>query len=136
MKTLERQIKKEKLEIENQLWHLSNQIFQCPEDAKKSLEVFKDLKFHRVEGTTDTIYKHAARGRPKPGIEPQVVGYKVVGAVIADDKKITQHKWKKGRFILATNQIDKNLLSDEEILAEYKKDSMIFNKNRCQPTLA
>jgi transposase len=125
VKTLERRINKEKSEIENHLWHLSNQIFQCPEDAKKSLETFKNLKFHQVEGTTDIIYKHATRGRPKPGIEPQVVGYKVIGTVITDNEKITQHKHKKGRFILATNQMDKNLLSDEEILAEYKSQSQV-----------
>jgi transposase len=125
IKTLERQIKKEKSEIENQLWHLSNQIFQCPEDAKKSLEAFKNLKFHQIEGTTEPIYKHASRGRPKPGVEPQVTGYKVIGIVIVDDGKITQHKRKKGRFIVATNQMDKNLLSDKEILQEYKSQSQV-----------
>jgi transposase len=125
VKTLARQINKEKSEIENQLWHLSNQIFQCPEDAKKSLEALKNLKFHRVEGTTETIYKHATRGRPKPNIEPQAIGYKIVGTVIPDNEKITQHTHKKGRFILATNQMDKNLLSDSEILTEYKGQSQV-----------
>lgn len=54
-----------------------------------------------------------------------MVGYKVVGTVIADNEKITQHKQKKGRFILATNQMDKDLLSDGEILTEYKSQSQV-----------
>lgn len=125
VKTLERQIAKEKTEIENQLWHLGNQLFQCPEDAKKSLEAFKKLKFHRVEGTTDAIYKHTTRGRPKPGVEPQVVAYRVQGTILADNEKITQYKRRKGRFILATNQMDTHELSDGEILQEYKNQSQV-----------
>lgn len=125
VKTLERQIAKEKAEAENQLWHLGNQLFQCPEDAKKSLEIFKRLKFHRVEGTTEVVYKHTARGRPKPGAEPQIVAYKVRGTVLADNEKTALCKQKKGRFILATNQMDKNALSDAEILQEYKNQSQV-----------
>jgi transposase len=125
IKTLERQIAKEKAEVENQLWHLGNQSFQCTEDATNSLDAFKKLKFHRVKGVIEAISKHASRGRPKPGAEPQVIAYRVAGTVLADNEKITQHKRKKGRFILATNQMDKILLPDADILQEYKNQSQV-----------
>ncbi len=125
IKTMERQITKEHAKIENQVWHLKNQSFQCQDDAKKATNTFENFKFHRVEWVTEPIYKHNSRGRPKPGIEPQEVGYKLIGAVIADDEKITQHRLKKGRFILATNQMDKIRLLDIDILLEYKRQSQV-----------
>ena len=52
-----------------------------------------------------------------------IAGYKLQGEVIKDTKKIDLAKVMKGRFILATNQLNTDLLPDERILSEYKEQS-------------
>lgn len=40
-----------------------------------------------------------------------------------DEEKITTIRDKKGRFVLATNQLDTNRLTDADVLSEYKAQS-------------
>jgi transposase len=69
------------------------------------------------------IRKHKQNGRPKNGVLGEIVGYKLQGEVIKDTNKTDLARLMKGRFILATNQLNTDLLPDEKILSEYKEQS-------------
>jgi len=126
---LEKNIQKEKVEVEKTLWHLGNQSFGCEKDIYKALKpIIKKLKYHQVQYTIEGILKHKTQGRPKKtddGSLPEkiITGYSLKAELIADEQGISQAKLSKGRFILASNQLDKNELSDESMLSTYKEQS-------------
>lgn len=129
MMTLEKNMQKEKAEMEKKLWHLSNQSFGCEQDIKKVLNpLIKKLKYHQIQYTVESILKHKTVGRPRKLDneklrEKIVAGYALKSRLVLNEKAMTREKLRKGRFILATNQLDKKALPDEAILSTYKEQS-------------
>ena len=127
--TLEKNIQKEKEEVEKKLWHISNQSFGCEKDIDKLLKpLLKKLKYHQVHFHIESILKHKTQGRPKKtedGSLPEkvITGYALKAELITNESAIEKAKLTKGRFILATNQLDKKALPDEDILSTYKEQS-------------
>lgn len=127
-KTLDKNISKMEEKAKKELWHLSCQTYGCEKDAEKALVRFeKSLKFHSVVGEIQTITKHKGKGRPKKGDIAEVVGYKIQGELSKSSEKIDPVRRQKGRFILATNRLDRGLLPDTKILPEYKQQSKTEN---------
>lgn len=123
-KTLDKKIKAENDSQNKAWWHLGNHIFTCREDAEhQAAQQKKSLKFHEVSFTVVEVKKYASKGRPKVGELPQVVGYQIEYHLSADEQKIAEMRATKGRFVLATNQLDEVALSNEEVLREYKAQS-------------
>lgn len=123
VKTLEKNIQKENESLTKNCWHISNQMFQCRKDAEKTASEVKSPKYHNLTFEIKEVKKHQKKGRPKKGEEPSVFGYKIEFTVVKDDEKIALSKRRKGRFILATNQLDEKILRDEEMLPKYKEQS-------------
>lgn len=120
-KTLEKNIKKEADALSKILWHVSNQIFKCAHDAEISgQQEAKKLKYHRISWILEPIEKHIGRGRPKQGVTPITQGYRIKGSMTQDMDKIELIKRRKGRFILASNELDHAKLSERDFLSEYK----------------
>ena len=124
VKTLDKKIN---MECDNQnkaWWHLSNQIFTCQHDACKQAETQKKLlKYHEVTYSVVEVKKYSSKGRPKAGECPETVGYKIEFSMCLNEQKVTEISNRKGRFVLATNQLDEMILSNEEVLSEYKGQS-------------
>ena len=120
--TLEKRIEKEKKTMEKALWHLSNEAFACEADAKKRfLEVATDFTLHQADFSVTTQAKFSKRGRPAKDAQPQNQEVKIILPEIKENlETINRLKATKGRFILATNDLDGNAFPDEEILKEYK----------------
>ena len=106
-KTLDKKIQWEDESQNKAWWHLSNRIFTCKDDA-----------FNIVE-----MKKHASKGRPKAGERPETVGYQIEFSLSLNEEKIVKMRSRKGRFVLATNQLDENILPNETVLSEYKAQS-------------
>ncbi|NCT57136.1 MAG: IS1634 family transposase [Legionella sp.] len=105
-------------------WHLSKQVFTCATDASIQVaSLKKTLKFHDVDIQIVEVKKHAGKGRPKAGELPETVGYQIEYTLTLDEEKVAQARTKKGRFVLATNQLDTAILPDADILSEYKAQS-------------
>lgn len=122
--TLEKNINKENETVTNLLWHLGNQLFGCKKDISTEIKkLTKKLKYHQVKYTIQNVAKHSGKGRPKKGSQPDTVEYRLSAEVIRDEAAITSAKLTKGRFILATNQLDKIALPDIAILPTYKEQS-------------
>ena len=121
-KTVEKSKAREMVQAKKCLWHLSKQQYECPKDAEKALQRFqKGLKYHSViNHTIEPIRKHIKQGRPQNGAKKAILGYKINGNLTEDTEKITAILDTKGYFILATNQLDRDELSDGEVLSEYK----------------
>jgi len=122
-KTLEK-IKKEKEQVEKEVWHLSNQEFYSEEDALKAArEREKRGKYHEISATameTKRKRENGGRGRPRKD-EPTQTVHCVKAEFTTEDKFVIEKEMlKKGKFIVATNELDSEKLSDEEVLKAYK----------------
>jgi transposase len=124
LKTLEKNIAQEKEAMTKVLWHLSKQAFACESDARKAgNETQKNLKYHNVKWDVTSVAKHGKKGRPQKGLAATKLEYFITGTLIQDTEKIELKKRAKGRFILATNELDEQKLSNAEMLPEYKEQS-------------
>jgi transposase len=121
-KTLDKNIQREKEQIENMLWHLSHQEFQCRDDGLSALhKLTKKWKYHRIQDS-DVVEKqrkkHGGKGRPKNGDIRTI--YQITATIKENDETLHQHKQSLGWFIVATNERDSEKLSDEDALQAYK----------------
>ena len=65
--------------------------------------------------------KYPGRGRPNHGAEKVVGGYRVESTFSRHEEVTKRVLSSKGRFILATNELNESLCTEEEILEEYKE---------------
>jgi transposase len=122
--TLNKNIQKESDEYKKLWWHLSNEEFSCEEDAQISIKkLTKKMKYHEVNTDVVEFHGYVKPGRPGKQDKPEMKGYKIQYTLQQNKNKIEEEKERKGRFILSTNQMDKNALSDADILMEYKAQS-------------
>ena len=120
-KTLEKKLLKEEEKLKQALWHFGNQVFHCEKDAAKALEVIrKGYKLHNIAGIVTPVNKHTKRGKPKKEAEKILVGYAVEASFGRNPVEIEKILNRKGRFILATNDLDVGGYKDAQILDEYK----------------
>lgn len=122
MKTVDKQILKEKERVEKKLWHFSKQEFNCEKDGLQALEELqKKWRYHKTADVRVKVKKKktvGGRGRPKMEDNLKHV-FSVHAGFEQDENAVQQALIRKGRFIIATNILDKRL-SDEEILQGYK----------------
>lgn len=122
--TLDKRIATIEEEQNKALWHLGNQVFACEADAEKAAQSFdKMLKYHRLKWRTTPLTKHVGKGRPAKQSVPATCGYQIEGQLHRDTSCIERVRRQKGRFILATNELDREALPDTAILQEYKEQS-------------
>lgn len=124
VKTLRRNIDKELTALKKEWWHLSNQVFSCAKDAEKAAKkLAKKMKYQKVQYKAVEQVGYAKAGRPSKASEVEVKGYQITFALSEAHDVIEKVKSTKGRFILATNELDKERLSDAGLLSEYKAQS-------------
>ena len=125
-KTLEKKLKREEEELRQVLWHFGNQEFHCERDARKAFKELKEgYKLHVIMGHLEAIDKYSGRGRPKKGAEKIVIGYRMSTTFEKNSEEIAKLLNKKGRFILATNELDSHKYTNEKILEEYKEQQEV-----------
>lgn len=123
-KTLEKRISKEEASLKQDLWHLSNKPFACEADAHQAWKAcMKRAKYHSATVVVTSVKKHIKRGRPGSGAEAIPCFYSIDATLARNEENILLAQREKGRFILATNQLDKEQLPDQDILPEYKGQS-------------
>lgn len=125
-KTFERKLEKQEEKLTKLLWHLSNEVFACEDDAVKEIsKLQKQYSFHTIEYQAVPIKKYKKAGRPKKGEDAQAVGIKLKGQSSRNNDAIDTFLNRKGRFILATNDLDKDNFPDDSILSEYKSQQKV-----------
>lgn len=124
--TFFRQLNKADLKLKKDAWHLSNKKFSTLADAEKACrDLDATAKHHDLHYTISTIMKHKGHGRPKSGQIPDIIGFSVKAGFTRNDAAIAIILNTKGRFVLASNQLDTNKLSDIELFQEYKQQSQV-----------
>ena len=125
-KTLEKKLSKQEEGLKNALWHLNNEKFNCEMDAKNSLKALrKRYKYFEIEEEIKPVMKYERAGRPKLDEEKILSGYEVNAKIRRNEKSIEVMLQRKGRFILATNDLNEENYSDEMILEEYKSQQNV-----------
>lgn len=125
-KTLERNIEIKSEVLQKLLWHLGNELFICEEDARSALKAIeKKNRLYKISSQIVPVMKYAKKGKPKAGEEKQIFGFKIESDFERNSEEIDKLLNKKGRFILATNDLDSENYPDEKILNEYKEQQSV-----------
>ncbi len=125
-KTLEKNLMKKEEALKKELWHLGVESFKCEKDAEKVLDkIRKKYKLYIIESRFIPVMKHAGRGKPKAGVEKIKTGYKIEANFTRNTEELDKLINSKGRFVLATNDLDTEACSHESMLHEYKEQQSV-----------
>ena len=125
-KTFEKKLKKQEDALNKALWHLGNQIFSCEKDAEKEInKLAKSFDYYEIKMSITSVQKHTKKGRPKSGEVGEIIGYQIQAEIKINIVKVEQFLNRKGRFILATNDLDTENFSDDQMLKEYKDQQYV-----------
>jgi len=120
---MEKTVKKAKAQWEKKLWHLSKQEFACQDDAelawKQAIKGKPSLLAVSCIYQEEGRYRH--KGRPKPDAAPDHRIWHVVGTLLIDTPEVEVQIRTKASFILATNVIEEQKLSPEQVYVKYKE---------------
>src|SRR5947209_5438778 len=115
---MEKKVKKTHREWEKRLWHLSKQAFSCQTDAQNAWE--KALK-GKPSWVIAILGQYQQRGRPKQEATPDQTVWYLVPQLEVDQQEVTVLVRKKAAFIVATNILDAQRLSHEQVISTYKE---------------
>ncbi len=106
----------------SQLRQLCTQEFACEADAFAALKQFeKDLPWHQLDGMGVKQKLHYQKpGKPKRGTAATGVTYHPQALLKLNLTVVKTHQQRAGRFILATNELESESLSEQQALEEYK----------------
>ena len=94
---------------------LSQERFACEADAIKALsKLSKQFKYHQIHESTVTQVKSNKKDTSGE------ISYQISATVSQDESKINTELLSAGRFIIATNVLDSQELSNDSMLSEYK----------------
>jgi len=120
---MEKKVKKAQEQMEKKLWHLSKQEFACQKDAEAAWK--QAIKGKPSFLTVSCIYQEEGRyqqkGRPKQDAAPDYTVWHVVGTLAIDQNEVEAQIHKQASFILATNVIEEQELSHEQVYVTYKE---------------
>jgi transposase len=84
----------------------------------------KELKHLQLEYRVYEKPYYEGKGRPKAGSTPSSVFWFIEASLSYDDKRIEADRLRKGKFVVATNELDQDILSDEKIIEVYKDQNV------------
>ncbi|MBD2005254.1 MULTISPECIES: IS1634 family transposase [Cyanophyceae] len=117
------QVAKHYQRVQSQLNQLSRQAFACEADARGAAnQLEKAWRYHCFTqvNVIERVPK-AKRGRPRKDTTPPTQRQYFVQAILEQDAgAIAIETQRAGRFILATNVLDPQILSDDDLLGQYK----------------
>ena len=123
--TLEKQIAKAKGVAETSLKRMSHKTYETAEAAEAALAAAsQSWKYHTCCFSIDRVPHYTKPGRPRKTEEPTHFRYRIEGKVVAKVEAIETLKRSKGRFVLATNELDDSLLDAATLLSVYKAQNV------------
>lgn len=126
-KTLIKNYQKKSLEEYKSFQKLCRKAFSCSKDADLALATFKKQSkyIHIEEQPLKVVGKYSKKGKPAKGIKPTSYEYFLRGSVCSNMDDYEKQLARKGKFIIATNELDQSKLKDEELLSAYKGQSKV-----------
>jgi transposase len=123
LKQLDKTLAKAATHGQAQLTQLCAQEFACEADALAALKKLeKGLPWHQLEGmSVKQKWRYEKPGKPKRGAEPSRITYQPQASLKFNPMVVSIHQQRAGRFILATNVLESQQLSEQRALKEYKE---------------
>lgn len=123
LKALQKRVEQEKKHQQRQLGKLCKESFACEADALKAAKKFEQPLRYCSLSQVSVVKQahHGKRGRPQQNSQPQSHSYHLQAKLVDNLEVIEEQQRIAGRFILATNVLECDLLSAVEILSEYKQ---------------
>lgn len=127
VKTLRKTYQKRSLKEYKAFLTLSKQSFACEQDALKVIEKFAQQCSYLEVNTLPCEKKPYYRGKGRPARDSQPAGcyYHVQANISCCLEDYLQAANRKGKFVIATNELDKQALPDVEVLLGYKGQSRV-----------
>ena len=122
LKKISEQVEKQLENAKASLRKLLKQEYACIADAEIGIKMLSDsCKYHEIKEIkcTEKASKKS-QSKTEKGNQEKTIVYQVTGEIEPRESVIEAEKIKAGRFILATNILDKKEVSNEKLLAEYK----------------
>ena len=120
--SLQQRIARAEGEARKVLGQLTARTFACEADARRALsEASGRLPLHRLvyRGVKEERNGEGV-GRPGKGERPLAGGYRLRARLEVDQEKLERARRGLGRFLLATNVLDREGLPPQEVLRRYK----------------
>jgi transposase len=121
LKQLEKRVALKLTSATSALKQLANQQFACQPDALQAATALSEqLPYHQLNDLQVVeIIEDQKRGRPRKD-EIGQKHYQISATLIPQPNAMDVEIQRAGRFILASNVLDEQVLSDEDVLTEYK----------------
>jgi transposase len=125
--TVQRQVDKAHHEWEQALWHLGNRRFACEPDAQTALGHLLKRRpdWLAVQSQLVTHPRHHRPGRLRQDATPNHHEWQIAATLTVDDEAVTRAVRRKAAFLVATNVIDPDQLSDQELIQTYKEQHSV-----------
>jgi transposase len=119
LRRLEKNLEKAEQIASKKLQKLCNQKFDNPPSANTSAaQLAKQLKYHNL--TDIKVVELRPDPAKKASVKTGKITYKVQADLVRDQSVVDTETRRAGRFVLATNVLDTKVLSNDEMLCEYK----------------
>ena len=120
--SLQRQVSRAQTSWERKCWHLGTRRFACEADARAALERELKGKPTWVEIHSDFVAhpRHAGKGRPRKDASPATHQWQIVATVTINQPRVDEEALRKACFIVGTNELQSEALSDQELVTTYK----------------
>ena len=121
-KSLQKKASKALAIWQKRLWHLSAQAFACEVDAEEAWnKTISQLPIWLQASKSVVGEPHSGKaGRPRGQTEPVRTSWKIVPTVQINQQALERAADQQARFLLATNELSTDKLTDEALLAVYK----------------
>ena len=121
IKTLERKIEKAMKAHHKAILSLNKKKFESEKEAIDAAgKLIKKLFYFTGTYEIEIVEKNEKKGRPLQNAAKIISFYKILVKIEKNEIKINEEKLTKGRFILATNQMNEEELTNIQIFEEYK----------------
>jgi len=121
--TLQRQVNRAQTSWERKCWHLGTRRFACEADAQAALERELKGKPPWLEVHHDIVAhaRHAGKERPRREASPATHQWQIVATVTVNHQRVDEEALRKACFIVGTNELESEALSDQELVTTYKE---------------
>ena len=125
--TLTRQVEKTRQQWEQALWHLGNRRFACAPDAHAALaqQLKKRPEWLAVHTRLVAHPKQSRPGRPRQGTTPDRAEWQITATVAVNEEAVSREAQRKAAFLVATNVLGAEQLSDQELIQTYKEQHSV-----------
>lgn len=119
--TLEKNLGKQEAQLQKEIRQLGSVDFGCIHDAEVEIgKLKKEYPLYHVQGQVVAVKRYAGKGKPGANTVPLKVEYKLDLMLERNEAAVAEVLNRKGRFILATNDMDAEGYPAARMLAEYK----------------